>query len=648
MPRTALTSIILLLAAVSVPPALADTELVSPGSVWKYLDDGSDQDTLWTEIDFDDGNWSSGPAQLGYGDGDETTTVGYGPDPDLKYPTTYFRHAFTFDDAAAYVAVELKLQRDDGAVVHLNGEEIHRSNMPAGEVTYQTFAASTTGGDAEGHFHPVLLDPGLFAAGDNLLSVEVHQRSHTSSDISFDLELTALTELAHPFRKTPWLIYRGENTEMKVVWELLWDEPATLAWGEDTTYALGSVQTAEYGSRHQHAHTITGLTPAALYRYRVVAGADTLAGSFRAAPPDDATAIKFMAYGDTRTYPAVHDEVAAAMVETYRQDAAYRSLVLSMGDLVGNGDSEADWQVQFFDPLRTNIRELLAHLPYQACLGNHEASGGLFAAYFPYPFVADRYWSFDYGPAHFAVVDQYVDYGPGSPQLAWLDADLAATDRPWKFIVLHEPGWSAGGGHENSEEVQTDIWPLCLVHDVAIVFGGHNQYYARAELNGVQHITTGGGGAPTYTPDPGYPFVVATSATHHFCKVAIDGDLLTLAVTTPEGEVVDTFTRPVPTAVSRSGDAVPAPVLLPAHPNPFNASTAFAFTLPADGKAALDVFDLDGGKVRTLLSGNLPAGDHDISWDGRADDSRAVGSGIYIYRLRAAGRVLSGRVMLVK
>ena len=68
--------------------------LIASNSVWKYLDNGSDQGTSWTSLTYDDSSWLFGPAQLGYGDGDEVTPVGYGPDANNKYITTYFRRTF--------------------------------------------------------------------------------------------------------------------------------------------------------------------------------------------------------------------------------------------------------------------------------------------------------------------------------------------------------------------------------------------------------------------------------------------------------------------------------------------------------------------------------------------------------------------------
>lgn len=167
-----------------------DQELVPPGSDWKYLDDGSNQGTAWRGLTFDDSGWASGYAQLGYGDGDEVTEVGFGPDPDNKYITTYFRHTFSVDDPSVFPTLQTWLLRDDGAVVYLNGTEIYRSNMPIGTINYLTLASTAIGGDDESAWHhSALPSDGVLFAGANVLAVEVHQATVNSSDISFDFDL---------------------------------------------------------------------------------------------------------------------------------------------------------------------------------------------------------------------------------------------------------------------------------------------------------------------------------------------------------------------------------------------------------------------------------------------------------------------------
>ena len=83
-----------------VTPMHAQTTTIIPfGSMWRYRDDGSDQGTAWRAPGFNDSGWASGPAQLGYGDGDEATVTGYiDTDPGTsgvqKNATTYFRTTF--------------------------------------------------------------------------------------------------------------------------------------------------------------------------------------------------------------------------------------------------------------------------------------------------------------------------------------------------------------------------------------------------------------------------------------------------------------------------------------------------------------------------------------------------------------------------
>lgn len=479
--------------------------------------------------------------------------------------------------------------------------------------------------------------------------VDSGTRRTASLDQGIDRTLNAAVPFTNITRKAPYLIYSGINTEMQVLWQLNSTDTCTIEWGTDTLYTTGSAQTYEYGSSHQHTHTIANLTPGSKYYYRVTVDDEIHTGSFRSAPDTDVSSIKFMAYGDTRTYPADHNQVAAGMLAAYAEDEDFQSFILSSGDLVATGNSEWDWDNQFFNPAYPNIQEMLATLPYQSCMGNHEGTGTLFQKYFPYPYVAGRYWSFDYGPAHFVVVDQYTSYGPGSAQLTWIENDLAATTKPWKFVNLHEPGWSAGG-HENNTSVQNYIQPLCEQYGVSIVFAGHNHYYARAVVNGVQHVTTGGGGAPLYTPNPGYPYVVTATKSHHFCAVEIEGDVLDFKAITPAGVVIDSFTITPSVGIEADGAELPISdfVLYPAYPNPFNPSTTLSFSIPLASHVELSVYNIRGQRIQTLVDGRLEAGYHRYSWNGRDDLGHDVSSGVYIYTLQSDHKIQGNKIVFLK
>ena len=94
--------------------------------------------------------------------------------------------------------------------------------------------------------------------------------------------------------------------------------------------------------------------------------------------------------------------------------------------------------------------------------------------------------------------------------------------------------------------------------------------------------------------------------------------------------------------------AAPAGRMHPAAPNPFNPRTTVRFDLVRDGFTELDVYDLNGRRVRTLTSGYLSAGEHQETWDGLNDGGRPVASGVYLFRLRGSDFVESQRVALIK
>lgn len=160
--------------------ASAQTTLVSTGAVWKYLDDGSDQGTAWRDWGFDDSIWPSGAAELGFGDGDEVTTNVAGN------VTYYYRHTFNVPSASTYTNLRVALERDDGAIVYLNGVEVFRSNMPTGAVSFGDFAV---GNAVEDVFVYQSFSPSALSNGNNVIAVEVHQSGLTSSDVSFNLAL---------------------------------------------------------------------------------------------------------------------------------------------------------------------------------------------------------------------------------------------------------------------------------------------------------------------------------------------------------------------------------------------------------------------------------------------------------------------------
>ncbi len=173
------------------PPLGAQSLLIPEGSDWLYSDTGPLTGTAWRAAAFDESAWESGPAPLGYGDGDEATVVDYGPSASSKYITTYFRRHFNVVEPGDYPELQVDVLRDDGAVVYLNGVEVFRTNLTSGSISASTLANGASGADESTKFYSQVIPGSLLVAGDNVIAVEIHQDSASSSDISFDLRLTA-------------------------------------------------------------------------------------------------------------------------------------------------------------------------------------------------------------------------------------------------------------------------------------------------------------------------------------------------------------------------------------------------------------------------------------------------------------------------
>ena len=516
-------------------------QLISKHANWKYLDDGSNQAVAWRGVSFNDNNWLSGNAQLGYGDGDENTVISYGSNSSNKHICYYFRKQFSVINPLQSNGLEIKILRDDGAVVYINGQEVVRSNMPTGNISYNTLAASTVSGSNENSYYSYTISSSCLVSGQNTIAVEVHQRSITSSDMSFDLtmDFKGLTV----FHKNPYLLYPGENDKMLLVWQMQNTNTCQIYLGTDTLYA-DTITSVEYGNDHLHKYLFTNLNQATKYYYKVsVNSNDYKTGSFITGLNNNAKNVSFYAYGDTRTYPLLHDSVAKQILKAISIDSASQSFIISSGDIVANGNQESDWDDQFFSPQYTHINKMIANLPYLVSIGNHGGQGQLFGKYFPIPMFNNNrfYYSFDYGPVHFTVIDQYTNISPTSVQFQWLKNDLSASTKKWKILLLHKPGWSAGGGHSNNSLVQNYIQPLCVKHGVQFVIGGHNHYYARAVVGGVQHITTGGGGAPLYNPNPNANQIVTVDKSLHFCKIDIKDDSLLFTAIRADGSIIESL-----------------------------------------------------------------------------------------------------------
>ncbi|MBF0550010.1 MAG: metallophosphoesterase family protein [Deltaproteobacteria bacterium] len=367
--------------------------------------------------------------------------------------------------------------------------------------------------------------------------------------------------------KGPYLIYPGKNSGMTVLWQTnATPTSATIEWGSTPSYGAGPISVPESGSgdnEHQFAFNLANLTPGTFYYYRVTVNGTPFTGTFKTAPPDNADSLTFYVYGDTRAFPGTKDSVNARMMSDINADqTARQTFLLHTADYVLYGLDENMWNSDMFNRTYPNTMNSMANLPFMGALGNHESYdvnfnydwqniGKLFKKYFPYrlyPDPAHYYYSFDYGPVHVAVIDtwSYHSEVPDSAQLTWLNNDLANSTRPWKIIALHTPIYDCKEGDASIPNLRKALDLIIARNNVKLILQGHVHYYARVNVNGVNYVTIGGGGAEltpvpaTCAPDMA-PYVVTVKSVHHLGRVEIKGDTLTLTAMATDGTIIDTL-----------------------------------------------------------------------------------------------------------
>jgi hypothetical protein len=278
-----------------------------------------------------------------------------------------------------------------------------------------------------------------------------------------------------------------------------------------------------------HRVKIAGLQPHTRYLYSVMAGGQRQDGSFMtAAAPEQP--FRFVAYGDTRTQPDQHAAVLAR-IAAFQPD-----FILQTGDLVQDGTNETQWD-EFFRMAGKVLRDT----PYYPVLGNHERNG---APYFRYFDVAREY-SFDYGNAHFTMLDSNRPPAEHAEQEAWLRKDLAAhRDATWRIVAFHHTPYTCVAMEKRrtaAAALRARLEPIFLAGKVGLVINGHDHDYQHHFANGIHYVVTGGGGAPLYAVQLDTTFTKAAKKAHHDCEITVDGRRISVRAVEPNGSVIEAF-----------------------------------------------------------------------------------------------------------
>ncbi|MDQ3336100.1 MAG: metallophosphoesterase family protein [Myxococcota bacterium] len=306
--------------------------------------------------------------------------------------------------------------------------------------------------------------------------------------------------------------------------------------GTEVMDAGGVVDVAaeHVGDQRQMWATVTGLQPDTIYCYGIDGGMQmTARAGFRTAPSRDSTApVRFLAFGDS----GGGGEAQHALLDQMT-DFPF-DLMVHTGDIAYDNGTLREFEANVFGVYAGLFRSI----PFFPAAGNHEygnsPNAAPFRSVFRLPGVTGESWySFDWGPVHFAALDTEADY---DTQMAWLDDDLASSDRPWKIVYLHRPPFSSGA-HGSDTGLRAKLAPIVQNRGVQLVLAGHDHNYERTTpQNGVTYVVTGGGGKGT-RPVGKSSFTGYSADVIHFVYGEIEGAQLTLHAVDATGVEFDSL-----------------------------------------------------------------------------------------------------------
>lgn len=485
--------------------------LVPFGGVWKYNDSGTNLGNTWSATGFNDASWLSGAAQLGYGDGDEATVVSAGCVPvatcSPKFVTTYFRKSINIPDVSVFSSFNLKLKRDDGAIVFVNGTEVYRTNLALGPILFNTLASNATDdGNTDQIFN---LGIGNFVTGTNVIAVEIHQSTLASSDISFDLEINGLNTPPTPIISRGPYLQLGTPTSLIVRWRTDIASSSKVNFGTILGGLTNSV--IDNSIVTEHIIQLTGLLPNTKYFYDIGTSTTVLQGdanNYFISPVANGTQKKTSIWvtgdcGNNSTNQRnVRDQYA-----TFR-GTNYTDLWLLLGDNAYNSGLETEYQTNFFDQYKNDMLKKTVLWP---CPGNHDYANNVTrqndhnVPYFTIfslptageaggvPSGTEAFYSFDYGNIHFLALDSYGKegntfrlYDTLGPQVVWIKNDLLANTKKWVIAYWHHPPYTMGSHNSDSEgeliSIRQNFIQILERMGVDLILNGHSHSYERSYL----------------------------------------------------------------------------------------------------------------------------------------------------------------------
>lgn len=445
-------------------------------------------------------------------------------------------------------------------------------------------------------------------------------------------------------------IQNPTRTSVEIAWRTVEEQVGKVKYGQKK--GILNEEVVESEARQKHHITLNGLEASTRYFYEVYNENQRVMGeeNFRTARNHDETLFSFLVLGDS----GVDTPTQWRLGQQMRRSMNNREIdfIVHVGDVhQGSGDY---YDNIYFKPYAS----LLKNINVFTSLGNHDVitdNGGVYLDdfYLPHnnPDSTERYYSFRWANAYFIALDTNGDFSPGSPQHAFLINalnDSLRTSATWTFVYAHHPPYTEyWTDYYGDKRVQDHLVPIYEKYNVDMVMNGHTHSYERGEMEHVHYLVSGGGGGGLDDYFIDYDHITFSDMVHHFTRIDVDNDELHITATDQYGNMVDRFTVNKSVQVSVEKNELPQVsdfvVLEPSYPNPATDTTSFVYHIAQETRVKLELFDLTGRKLSTLVDQLHPVGTYKVVFD-----TARLASGTYVVNLAAGSFIRSQQLAVIK
>jgi hypothetical protein len=435
----------------------------------------------------------------------------------------------------------------------------------------------------------------------------------------------------------PYLMCVQSNSVWVLV-ECIMADTVIIDYGLTTSYgstAKTMLISNTTNTTYVHKINLTGLSQNTRYYYRARQGTSVSNGYNFVTSVNEQTKFRFVWIGDYRSGTAVHDQICA-LVPQYNP-----RFYLNGGDVAVSG-SYTDFKNEYF---RTGELNLISYIPFFYTTGNHETWGVNAQAFTKGITVlsgTEDYYSFDYGNMHVLVMNNLVPYNQGSNQYNFAMADLSASNKRWKIVMSHFPGYCSGGHGEDAGMI-TMSQNIFIPAHVDMVISGHSHFYQHNRVSNIEHLVIGGGGAPLYDPTNAsytvksikdYNFAIADVGQDTFLiKIYNNLNIFLDSVKIVKGQV----------GVNENNSTISEFNLNDIYPNPSNPEFTVSFDIKNEAVYKLQMFDITGRLIEILKDEMIKSGHYEIS-----HKTNNISSGMYFITLTNGKDFSSKKICILK